>query len=809
LKASLLDHTKAQPSTIFRGAAICLLFFFNLPGLTAEDLVTESATQISEADGADLFRVDQLIAAEQWDEAVDAMIDVMQRAAAADLAKQSFISLDPSTEQSAAYRRFLPLLTACQIKVARWHVTAPRAFELYRQRIETTTEKRFDEVLKKPSIGELEQLISRYAVSAQADEAMLALGSYHLEAARFQRARECWELINPVFRLPAGLENLSTLPVGAPAWLALGEVDWAVHGDAIKAAFEQQLTSAHFDQAIPQLRFPGSQLDVSSVAARLVLASILEGPQSRAEIELRIFKLLFPEKTGLISGKQGVLQEMLSELLLQSRDWQPVKNSEDWKTFAGSPARNRFAVGAVDPSGKPIWTVDLNLQSADSEVIGLGRPRIGESELGVLAYYPVIVNNTVIWHDGDTVRAIDLLTGAAKWPFDEAIEALPDRRGEVWRPAIADIPSRSPRTKIGTVRFTSTADQSHFFARIGNPLTGVQDDEPRPRSALIGLDLNRQGKLMPGFLLRPEVDQFEFEGSPLVSGSRLFVAMRETAPRSSRVTLHVACFEIPALRSAERCRQLWRVPVCTADSPAGGRYDEITHVLLTEVDGTIYCNTNLGAIAALSAADGRPRWIAKYSRRAFAADEPNKIVDNYFRDLNPCLFWQGTLYVAPMDTDQIFAIDAATGMLLWSTSAASVNQLLGATDRSLIVAGTAIFWLDIRTGRIQTGFPNMAISSPPGHARSEEIGRGRGIMTADAVYWPTRDKIYVFDHAPRLAGGDQGQTVAYPQRKQTIDLRLRGLSGGNLLISGDILLIASENRLVAFNATGRVEKPKN
>ena len=62
-----------------------------------------------------------------------------------------------------------------------------------------------------------------------------------------------------------------------------------------------------------------------------------------------------------------------------------------------------------------------------------------------------------------------------------------------------------------------------------------------------------------------------------------------------------------------------------------------------------------------------------------------------------------------------------------------------------------------------------------------------GCWPADDVYWPARDKIYVFDQPAR------------PSRDKVIDLAARGLSGGNLLLAGGRLLIATAAELVALD----------
>ena len=72
-------------------------------------------------------------------------------------------------------------------------------------------------------------------------------------------------------------------------------------------------------------------------------------------------------------------------------------------------------------------------------------------------------------------------------------------------------------------------------------------------------------------------------------------------------------------------------------------------------------------------------------------------------------------------------------------------------------------------------------------------GFGRGVLAGSEVYWPTRERIYVFDQG-------SGRQV-----RQPIELAALGVQGGNLVIHDGVLLIASADELVAFNATGRIE----
>jgi hypothetical protein len=80
-----------------------------------------------------------------------------------------------------------------------------------------------------------------------------------------------------------------------------------------------------------------------------------------------------------------------------------------------------------------------------------------------------------------------------------------------------------------------------------------------------------------------------------------------------------------------------------------------------------------------------------------------------------------------------------------------------------------------------------------GHATPSPRGFGRGVLAGSEIYWPTRERIYVFD---------QGSGR---QMRQPIELAALGTQGGNLVIQDGVMLVASVDELVAFNATGRIE----
>ena len=146
--------------------------------------------------------------------------------------------------------------------------------------------------------------------------------------------------------------------------------------------------------------------------------------------------------------------------------------------------------------------------------------------------------------------------------------------------------------------------------------------------------------------------------------------------------------------------------------------------------------------------------------------------------LTPCLYHGGIVIVAPSDSEELMALDALSGSVLWKrTLGDRIRHLLGVADGRLIVSGNQLWGLDVEPGRVQW---RLGYTDPSGH------GYGRGLLAGDLVYWPLREEIF-------LVSQSQG----------TIERRVAlkpvyGQTGGNLLIAGGRLVIAGPEELVVF-----------
>lgn len=332
----------------------------------------------------------------------------------------------------------------------------------------------------------------------------------------------------------------------------------------------------------------------------------------------------------------------------------------------------------------------------------------------------------------------------------------------------------------GVPRHTLTAFGDRLYARMGTSVTSVGADNQSHSASniLVCLDLAQEGSYQ--WKIETPDERWSFEGAPLADGDRVYVAMRKGGARPQA---HVACFD------AESKAMLWRRLVCSAETPAQGQRDEITNNLPTLVGDTVYYNTNLGAVAALSKYDGEIRWVTLYPRAI--GKDPNQSTSHFHRDLTPCVYDRGTLFVAPSDSRHIFAIDATSGLMLWETLfAPDVVHLLGTGGDHLFATGDHVYGIRSQSGYIAQKWPG---NSPKGY--------GRGALMKDQAIWPTHKTLEVFSF----------DTL---ERVRTIDLSVRRQadddfrpSGGNVVPAGDVLLIAGSDELVAYDRHGGMRSP--
>ena len=217
----------------------------------------------------------------------------------------------------------------------------------------------------------------------------------------------------------------------------------------------------------------------------------------------------------------------------------------------------------------------------------------------------------------------------------------------------------------------------------------------------------------------------------------------------------------------------------------------MTHTLLTLAEGMLYYNTNLGAVAAVSARDGVVRWVYQYPRaRTVDLSTPPA---HFYRDLNPCIFYRGLVIAATATASKSLpwtpAVAASCGEL--PDGRASVS-LVGRRNGYLVATGKSVWWLSAVTGRAEYVWPE------PGN-RAAPLGYGRGVLAGGRIYWPTREEIYVFDQQVHSDNGRRyiAQEPSILLTRPDIEADKR-VTGGNLVVGAGTLLIATADSLFGY-----------
>lgn len=683
-------------------------------GPLAPRLDLSDAIQVDEADAATRTHLEQVkafVANEQWDEAVEILWQMPETHGG------KMLPVSPW--------RFINVRDYCHLQLAS---LPPEALKLYRDRVDAQARRWYDEGVRKRDVAALRHVVQQFFCSSSGDDALLALGDLALEAGNPGQARGYWERILP------------------PQY-------WAPRA--------------------PWLLYPDTDLDWADVRARLLLAAIVEGDHDVAQRDLEGFNRECGAAQGKMGGRQVNYSEFLTDLLAESTRWPAEAADQQWPTLGGNFQRTKVFPRSIE-LGAVGWEAALPEMTVAETSAAAGSRRVAEKRDQLLSYHPVVVDNLVLVSTLDDVRAYDLATGEPMWvdsPEQPYFYKLPGERGELFET------SRGGASALGAPRSTLTVHNRRVYVRLGSPVTSRSSDSPFlvKRSHVVCLDLDDEGSLIWNVSDALEEDvndrSWAFEGSPVVDGDGVYVAMRRSGVRPQQ---YIVCLD------PENGHLKWRRLICGAETPAQGQ-EEITHNLLTLHAGTLYINTNLGAVAAIDARDGQVQWITRYPRAHQV--ELSKRPKHFYRDLAPCVYYHGLVIVAPADSEWVIALDAPTGLEKWQTRFADdVVHLLGVADGKLVASGDKLWWIDVES--------QGKIVSPPGIPGAESFpeggspkGFGRGVLAGSRVYWPTWDKIYVFDHQAR-------------RQLVPIDLQLRRAVGGNLVPAGDSLLIAAHDRLI-------------
>ncbi|MDB5340540.1 MAG: hypothetical protein JWN70_6159 [Planctomycetaceae bacterium] len=610
----------------------------------------------------------------------------------------------------------------------------PEGLRIYRQQLDPVLKPSFETGRDTNDETLLLKVLQQGYCCSFADDALLLLGDRAWDAGDVWRARSYWEQILP-----------------PPRPKALGEpVVW--------------------------LAYPDSDLDLGLILARLILCTIQSGDRLEVQREIAGFAERYPNAEGHLAGRQGNLSKILKDVATEAENRPVPVQTNVVETFAGSPQRYHIDSQAAE-LGSLRWQASLRPFGEEQ------RRGFQPGSIGGLCYFPVVYGDLVLVNDDEHIYGYRLSTGQPAWSDD-----ITDARiyiSEFSNRENANVPrplGEGPVGNIGLPRFTMTVADGRLYARMGS----VQPYSNERSGLLVCIDLaHGEGKLVWetfASTIEPEAGGWNFEGSPLVVGSRVYVGMRRLNPQPQS---NVACFD------SLTGKLIWNRKLCVGQTNPNFTEFDVNQHLLTWGEGTLYYTTHMGAVAALDPRAGTIKWIVSYPRV-----EDTKLRHEFAARLQrgplPAVFADGTLYVAPIDSDELMAFDAETGLLKWKRSFNSpIQALLGVSKGMVFASGAELWGVATDSGKVlwKIGDPD-----PESH------GFGRGLLVEDTIYWPTHEEIFVVD-----------QTTGAIQQRMPL-FAMHGQYGGNLLLTEHHLLVAQPNRLAVFTDHGpapqRSKKPK-
>ncbi len=671
--------------------------------------------------------------AKQWNEAVDLYLRAIQQYG-------DTVTPVPADDANAPLggetKLYVDVRSYVQRRLA---ALPPEARAVYRARVDATAERWYRDGLTNRDRALLRRVVEEAFCSGWGDEALEALGDIAFQDGRPQEALAAYE------RLSAGPE-------------------------AIRAGLP------HPDPSVDRARL--------QVKTWLVRAAL--GAPTPTPAELDAFRKEYPDAQGTVAGRTGNWVDVLLRALNEDRIAFPEPLDLRWPTLGGSMSRNRVLAEEVDV-GSPQWTVRLERVNSSRGSASFGNRFSNPAPTAVepiTAYHPIVLGNQVVVADENAVRAYDLDERPKN--ADDVVWQHPPQ-GPLQTVPQARVPTRS-------ARFSLSAAGDRIFARLGP--TGSANGQSN--SAIVALQRSREGTLLwktkAGEVELPRRgnnaagrSSIGFEGTPVADSRNVYVAISESGPR---ISTWVVCL------NAESGKTRWARFVCEAPPGVdnamgqGGMLNMGVAVppppdagqrMLTLQGGLVFYQTNLGALACLDGESGQVRWVATYPR----VDRPASL--SIDRDLSPAIAHDGLVFIAPNDSAVVCAFEMGTGRLVWKRDdMPKAEHLLGVAHGRLIVTGDHVWMINTRDGKVLSTWPDNLNGLD---------SAGRGLITAEHIYWPTRGEVQVLDITTGMRATNR-PPIQLSQKFQQ--------NGGNLVAGDGYLVVAGAESLVVFSQNSRL-----
>jgi len=162
------------------------------------------------------------------------------------------------------------------------------------------------------------------------------------------------------------------------------------------------------------------------------------------------------------------------------------------------------------------------------------------------------------------------------------------------------------------------------------------------------------------------------------------------------------------------------------------------------------------------------------------------------RGLAPCVYADNRLYVAPLDDNRLFCLDAGNGRLVWEREGIEVVHLLGVSRGGVFVATKrGLQCLNADTG--EQGWLQPAEGRLP--------SLGRGLVAGSWLLWPTQDPKFPYRGVTLRDGNQERFSIdkKEPEEPEYLEpTMLRNILQGNMIFGENCLVVAGLEELAVY-----------
>ncbi len=665
-----------------------------------------------------------LVLDKKWSDAIDTYAGILRDVG------DKLIPVETPLDAVSSESRSLQVRRQCHLDIA----ALPKvALQKYRASVKFQTRGWLEAGIKNRDEEPLLRIVREAFCASEGDQALDFLGDLAFEKGEFHQALQWWLMLT------------------MPATEVLGTKDTPPAKDKTPDG---------------RLLFPNPQVDVARVRAKIIMAYLFDGNEFQAQAEFAAFEKLHADAAGHFAAEKGKYVAILKTWL--DKGSPSFDRDLSWPTFAGDAARN--AAGAKLPHKRlwaegPTWSISLDDTPAGSAATSM--PMAEKARR--LACYPVITGERVLVHDGTSIQLIGLIGGQKldSYALPKGLYTLPTKpNADKWLP-------RHTLTVAGKKAYAILGDAHHALA-----VNGIR---PGRKNYLVCLDLagNDATSLKPAWQILADAKDEEaaiFEGTPLVHEGRVYAILSRA--KGLQVTARVVCLD------ADTGKQLWQeelarfteaedaVPVAVVDQP----------MLTLAGNQLVYCSQR-GVIQALDARTGAQGWAVKYPSRGPVTIEGTPSP----RDLSPCIYAEGRVHAAPMDTDRVLCLDAETGQVQWERDRIQVVHLVGCRyGKLLFTTADGLRVVDARTGSDKSGWLQPAAGRLP--------PLGRGVLLGGWLLWPTQDPKYSLRVVHHSDGNPHHDDLTFSP------VQTRFIKPGNMAFANGCLVVAGNHELTGYVA---------